>query len=281
MRGVNAGTPLPKELKNVYLSNVTTLTTKVRVDLLRGIADRIRGDQEHRNRHVFVSAFVSSPQLHINPSSVKGPGDSFRGSNFSFSDAIEQFGSRLTIEDKFWAYRRVNRGFRGQLESLFVCLTEREREKSLCSEAPPRRQDRVNRAGPSSGRGGNRSGSVYSRGNPRPGTPVPGEGHLSGANRPKDSQATPSKRKRTPERRRSGEGKKRRDSSSSSSSSSASESEEAMSSGDTSEPSKSRKKKKSKKSKGSRRDSGGKGSSGKGSSGKGSTGKRSHEKDRA
>jgi hypothetical protein len=161
---VNAGTPLPRELKNVYLSNVTTLTTKVRVDLLRALADRIRGDQEHKNRHVFVSAFVSTPQLHINPSSTKGSANTgFRGSTFSFSEAVEHFGSRLTIEDKFWAYRRVNRGFRGQLEALFVCLSEREREQSLATEAPPRKADR---AGPSKGPGGGgRSGSVFSRGN--------------------------------------------------------------------------------------------------------------------
>jgi hypothetical protein len=232
MRGVNAGTPLPPPLRNVYLSNVTTLTTKVRVDLLRALADVLRADQEYRHRHVFVSAYISSPQLHINPAAQKGPTEGFRGTSFSFAEAIESFGCRLRPEDKFWAYRRVNRGFRGHLESLFVVMDEHEREKALSSEPPAKRSGgRVQLT---------QNPQVYGKGG-RVSTPMPG---ATGGPRPTPSgsgsaqtgppsSSTPSKRKRETEReseatvRKSGSGdkrKKRRDRSVSRSSSSSSSS---------------------------------------------------------
>jgi hypothetical protein len=202
MRGVNAGVPLPAQLRNVYLSNVTTLTTKVRVDILRALADVLREDQENRHRHVFVSAFVSSPMLHINPAAQKGPTDGFRGMTFSYSEAVETFGNRLRPEDKYWAYRRVGRGFRGQLEALFVVMSEHEREKSLQSEPPSRRPIR-------SGQQAGASGSQYYRKPTRTPTPMPG----TSASAPQESTS----------KVRSGDGKKKRDRTPSSSSSGSSD----------------------------------------------------------
>jgi hypothetical protein len=142
VRGVRAGRPLPEYLKGVYLTNVATLSTRVRVDIMRAIADKIRGSQEFRQRHVFCDAYLSQPLLRIRPSTTKSGGDDrgFRGLNYSFVEAVEAFGSRLDDRDLYWSYRRVGRSFKGQLEGLFLILNEAGRARSSSLSPPERSQ---------------------------------------------------------------------------------------------------------------------------------------------
>jgi hypothetical protein len=141
VRGVRAGRPLPDFVKGVYLSNLTTLSTKVRVDIMRAICDRIRTSQENRTRHVFCDAFLSHPLIRIRPSSVKGGQDDkgFRGLNYNFVESVETFGDRLDEKDLYWAYRRVGKSFKGQLEGLFLVLNELGRANNI-NQTPPERK---------------------------------------------------------------------------------------------------------------------------------------------
>jgi hypothetical protein len=138
--GVRAGRPLPDFAKGVYLSNLTTLSTKVRVDVKRAICDRIWTTQENRTRHVFCDAFLSHPLIRIRPSNVKGGQDDkgFRSLNYNYVEAVEAFGDQLNEKDLYWAFRRVSKSFKGQLEGLFLVLNEAGRAN--INQTPPERK---------------------------------------------------------------------------------------------------------------------------------------------
>jgi hypothetical protein len=125
------------------------LSTRVRVDIMRAIADKIRDGHEHRQRHVFCDAYLSQPLLRIRASTVKGGADDrgFRGLTYSFVEAVDTFGERLDETDLYWAYKRVGRSFRGQLEGLFLVLTEAGRDRHP-SVTPPTRPSGQAPSGP-------------------------------------------------------------------------------------------------------------------------------------
>jgi hypothetical protein len=71
--------------------------------------------------------------------SVKGGGEDhwFRGLIYNY---VEAFGERLNDKNLYWAYCRVGKSFRGQLEGLFLILTEAGRANKI---VPPDRPSKL------------------------------------------------------------------------------------------------------------------------------------------
>ena len=99
----------------VFIANSVTLGTRVRVDILKAIAEQYSNDKEKMS----VSAFVSRPMLH-----VRSKEGGQRLGTYNFSDALARYGANLTEKELSVAYRRAGSAFKGQLQQNFVVLSE-------------------------------------------------------------------------------------------------------------------------------------------------------------
>ena len=97
----------------LYLSNCVTLTTRVRIDILRAIARKYTSETED----LFVSAFASRPVLQ-----VRKKIENQRTLAFTFVDAISKYGAGMREADLGEAYKRAGTAFNGQLQQNFVVL---------------------------------------------------------------------------------------------------------------------------------------------------------------
>ena len=111
----------------IFIANSVTLGTRVRVDILKSIAELYSNEKESMS----VSAFVSRPVLHVRPKDAKT-----RPMWLSFSDSLVRFGSGLGEGDLGDAYRRAGVAFKGQLQQNFVVLHEEGAENE--GRAPPK-----------------------------------------------------------------------------------------------------------------------------------------------
>ena len=100
----------------IFIANSVTLGTRVRVDILKSIAELYSNEKESMS----VSAFVSRPVLH-----VRSKEGGIRMGTFNFSDALARYGANLTEKNLTEAYKRAGSAFKGQLQQNFVVLTER------------------------------------------------------------------------------------------------------------------------------------------------------------
>ena len=107
-----------KALGRLYMSNSVTLSTRVRVDVMKAIAKKITIGTES----AYVAAYSSRPILHVR--SQTGRGTEVINRAFTFIDSIIRFGSVLVRSDLDDAYRRAGTAFKGQLEQHFVVLKE-------------------------------------------------------------------------------------------------------------------------------------------------------------
>jgi hypothetical protein len=99
----------------VFIANSVTLGTRVRVDILKAIADHHSTDKETN----WVSAFVSRPMIHVR---TKEGGS--RVGSYNFSDALTRYGAKLNQKELNAAYKRAGSAFKGQLQQFFVVLSE-------------------------------------------------------------------------------------------------------------------------------------------------------------
>jgi hypothetical protein len=106
-----------KSLGRLYVANSVTLSTRVRIDVLKAIARKISTGTDAAH----VAAFSSRPILHVKSGST---GDQTMRA-FTFIDAVIKYGSILKKNDLDEAYRRAGSAFRGQVEQHFVVLNER------------------------------------------------------------------------------------------------------------------------------------------------------------
>jgi hypothetical protein len=107
----------PKFFGRLYVANSVSLSTRVRVDIMKAIAKRLT------NKVVLahVAAYSSRPILHIKD--VGKPENTSRA--YTFVDAVSQFGGAVVQDDLEEAYRRAGPAFVGQMEQHFVLLRER------------------------------------------------------------------------------------------------------------------------------------------------------------
>jgi hypothetical protein len=106
-----------KTLGRLFMSNSVTLSTRVRVDIMKSIAKKITGAKES----AYVASYSSRPILHV---CSTGKGGEVINRAYTFIDAIIKYGRLLLRCDLDEAYRRAGSAFRGQLEQHFVVLRE-------------------------------------------------------------------------------------------------------------------------------------------------------------
>ena len=106
----------------LFVANSVTLTTRVRIEILRALAKLMTTETEE----AFVQSFSSRLMLHYQSREhVKRP---LPGTNrsYSFVEAVGRWGDKLTTVALLPAYRRARPAFIGCLEQYFVVLRESE-----------------------------------------------------------------------------------------------------------------------------------------------------------
>jgi len=106
----------PNIFGRLYIANSVSLSTRVRVDIMKALAKKLT------NKAVIahVAAYSSRPILHVRDAGK--PESSSRA--YTFIDSMTQFGGAIVREDLDDAYRRAGTAFRGQMEQHFVVLKE-------------------------------------------------------------------------------------------------------------------------------------------------------------
>ena len=106
----------------VFIANSVTLTTRVRIEILRAIAKKLTTLTEES----FVQGFSSRPMLHYQSrENVIHPAPGTNRS-YSFVEAVGRWGDQLSTVELLPAYRRARPAFIGCLEQYFVVLKESE-----------------------------------------------------------------------------------------------------------------------------------------------------------
>jgi hypothetical protein len=105
-----------KAMGRLYVANSVSLSTRVRIDILKSIAKKVTNDKDAAH----VAAYSSRPILHVK----SGTGAGATNRAYTFIDAVIKFGEALRYEDLDEAYKKAGGAFRGQLEQHFVVLRE-------------------------------------------------------------------------------------------------------------------------------------------------------------
>jgi len=106
-----------KALGRLFMTNSVTLSTRVRVDIMKSISRKVTCPQESAH----VASYSSRPILHVR---TTGKGGEVSNRAYTFIDSIIKYGKLLLRCDLDEAYRRAGTAFRGQLEQHFVVLRE-------------------------------------------------------------------------------------------------------------------------------------------------------------
>ena len=107
-----------KSMGRLYVANSVSLSTRVRIDILKVIAKRVTNAKEQAH----VASYSSRPILHVK----SGTGPTAPSRAYTFIDAVIKFGKGLRREDLDEAYKKAGSAFRGQLEQHFVVLRDPE-----------------------------------------------------------------------------------------------------------------------------------------------------------
>jgi hypothetical protein len=106
-----------KSVGRLYVSNSVSLSTRVRIDILKAMAKKLSNNKEAAH----VAAYSSRPILHVK---AQWAGKDQTTRAFTFIDAVIKYGGILNRVDLDEAYRRAGSAFRGQMEQHFVVLRE-------------------------------------------------------------------------------------------------------------------------------------------------------------
>ena len=108
--------------QGLFVANSVTLTTRVRIEILKALAKRLTTADEE----AFVQSFSSRPMLHYQTRAHILHPSSGTNRSYSFVEAVGRWGDRLTTVELLPAYRRARPAFIGCLEQYFVVLKESE-----------------------------------------------------------------------------------------------------------------------------------------------------------
>jgi hypothetical protein len=114
---------LPDGLDSLFVTNCVSLSTRVRIDILKAIARKLTNDKEL----AYVSGFISRPMMHIKKAGSNVPAKPLK--SFTFIDSVSRFGNIVTPDDLKPAYERAGVAFKGQLGQNFVVLNESDQEQ--------------------------------------------------------------------------------------------------------------------------------------------------------
>ena len=134
-----------KSVGRLYVSNSVSLSTIVRIDILKAMAKKLSNNKEAAH----VAAYSSRPILHVK---AQGAGKDQTTRAFTFIDAIIKYGGILTKADLDEAYKRAGSAFRGQMEQHFVVLREQGHHSARPDPNPktnpqPRKRQRESEPG--------------------------------------------------------------------------------------------------------------------------------------
>ena len=124
----------------LFIANAVTLTTRVRIEILRALAKTVSTG----SIDAFVKGFSSRPVLCVKPKTApSAPGDappaglssgpstpSDSGRHYTFCEAVEKWGHTLTQFGLASAYRKARPAFNGCLEQYFVVLREFQEDEN-------------------------------------------------------------------------------------------------------------------------------------------------------
>jgi len=122
-----------KALGKLYVANSVSLSTRVRIDILKAIAKKLTNTKDSAH----VASYSSRPILHVKTAVPSGEP---QNRAYTFIDAVARYGGVLVQQDLDEAYRRAGSAFRGTMEQHFVVLHE-------AVEPTARRDERVTRGG--------------------------------------------------------------------------------------------------------------------------------------
>jgi hypothetical protein len=121
------------DFAKIHVANSVTLSTRVRTDIMRGIATQFAVKDQVE---MFVSAYSSRPVIHIKEGLDWGQ---MRSYALTFADSIPRYGGKLKEEYLLDAYRKSGMAFKGQLEQHFVVLEDMEVDRMLATANDPNR----------------------------------------------------------------------------------------------------------------------------------------------
>ena len=84
---------LPDGLDSLFVTNCVSLSTRVRIDILKAIARKLTNDKEL----AYVSGFISRPMMHIKKAGSNVPAKPLK--SFTFIDSVSRFGNIVTPDD--------------------------------------------------------------------------------------------------------------------------------------------------------------------------------------
>lgn len=104
----------------LFIANSVTLSTRVRIEILRAISNVLTTDETES----FVQSFSSRPILHYY--TREGVNHAVSGANrtYTFVEAVDKFGTLVPASGLVKAYRRARPAFNGCMEQYFVVLKE-------------------------------------------------------------------------------------------------------------------------------------------------------------
>ena len=104
----------------LFFTNAATLATRVRIEIMRAIALKLKTDTED----AYVQGFISRPLLHyrsVDPTNrIAGGADR----SYTFVDAVSRFGDLLMDPNLTTSYARAGHTFAGAMEHYFIVLGE-------------------------------------------------------------------------------------------------------------------------------------------------------------
>jgi hypothetical protein len=158
-----------RSLGRLYVANSVSLSTRVRIDVMKAIAKKLTVNKDTAH----VASYSSRPILHVK--TMRAGSSEVTSRAFTFVDAVIRYGSVLAQEDLEEAYKKAGSAFKGQLEQHFVVLREGY-------NPPPSYGGR-------SGAGGGGGAGATAEPRKRPRTEDPGPGGSSQADkRPKSNK---------------------------------------------------------------------------------------------
>jgi hypothetical protein len=111
----------PPEFAPLFFSNSVTQATRVRIEIMRVIAQKL----DTATEKAYVQGFISRPVLHYAQKDPAVPSHGAGvGRSYSFVDAVTRFGDLVRATDLSPAYKRAGSTFTGAMEQYFVVLRE-------------------------------------------------------------------------------------------------------------------------------------------------------------
>ena len=116
---------LTGDYERLFITNSVNLATRVRIDVMKAVAQKISSDRVK----AFVVGFISRPVMHVRKLSDNSQ------RSYTFVDSIMTYGNHIRPSDLASAYKRAGSSFDGQLQQNFLVMTETEQEECWSNSA--------------------------------------------------------------------------------------------------------------------------------------------------